>query len=97
MTAYLGCMSSARGANARCREDARAYLECRMARNLMARDEMRNLGFWDEDGGKAGAAAAVEGGAAAAAREGGGRVDVAEGKDPTEPKSRGADAAGKGK
>ena len=57
-----------------------------MARNLMARDEMRNLGFWDEDGGggKAGAAAAMEGGAAAGGgRERGGRVDVAEGKDPT--------------
>jgi hypothetical protein len=65
MTRYLGCMRSARGDNPRCRDDARAYLECRMARNLMARDEMRNLGFWEEEGGGKG-----DGGAAS--REGGG-------------------------
>jgi cytochrome c oxidase assembly protein subunit 19 len=73
MAAYLTCLRAAGGANARCRTDARAYLECRMERNLMARDEMRNLGFWDEraaDGaGAAGGGAGAEAGAAKKTKE----------------------------
>jgi hypothetical protein len=89
MTAYLGCMRSARGDNPRCRGDARAYLECRMARNLMARDEMRNLGFWEEEGGKGdGRASGREGGGGA----GGGGGGVEKVGDAARKKSGEADA-----
>ncbi|CAM1507314.1 Fc.00g069550.m01.CDS01 [Cosmosporella sp. VM-42] len=46
MTSYLACIKRVRGVNEdECRDFAKAYLECRMERNLMARDEMKNLGF----------------------------------------------------
>jgi hypothetical protein len=40
-----------------------------MTRNLMARDEMRNLGFWEDEGGAAANAKAGEGGPAAKASD----------------------------
>ncbi|PHH91266.1 hypothetical protein CDD83_1128 [Cordyceps sp. RAO-2017] len=46
MSDYLACMKKARGINDdECRNLAKAYLVCRMDRNLMARDDMKNLGF----------------------------------------------------
>ncbi|TQN71057.1 Cytochrome c oxidase assembly protein COX19, partial [Colletotrichum shisoi] len=43
---YLECIKKVRGVNdAECRDLARSYLACRMDRNLMAKDEFRNLGF----------------------------------------------------
>ncbi|KAG7438593.1 Cytochrome c oxidase assembly protein COX19 [Fusarium oxysporum f. sp. raphani] len=46
MTKYLSCMKKVRGLNdEECRDLAKAYLSCRMDRNLMARDEFKNLGF----------------------------------------------------
>ncbi|KAL8705443.1 MAG: hypothetical protein Q9201_001424 [Fulgogasparrea decipioides] len=48
---YLACLRKARGENQKeCRGMAKAYLVCRMENNLMAPDEMRNLGFMDEEG-----------------------------------------------
>lgn len=48
MTRYLGCIKAHRGTNDdECRLLSKAYLQCRMERNLMARDEMRNLGYQD--------------------------------------------------
>ncbi|KAI9661530.1 MAG: Cytochrome c oxidase assembly protein cox19 [Alyxoria varia] len=45
-SAYLKCLRGARGLNAPdCRELSAAYLQCRMDKNLMARDSMKNLGF----------------------------------------------------
>ncbi|KAK1527494.1 CHCH domain-containing protein [Colletotrichum costaricense] len=39
-------MMKVRGVNdAECRDLAKSYLACRMDRNLMAKDEFRNLGF----------------------------------------------------
>ncbi|GAB7361167.1 hypothetical protein MBLNU230_g1200t1 [Neophaeotheca triangularis] len=50
MKEYLKCLKSARGVNSEeCRGLSKAYLGCRMERNLMAPDSMRNLGF-GEDG-----------------------------------------------
>lgn len=50
MTDYLACLKRVRGSNdPECRLLAKAYLQCRMDRQLMARDEFRNLGFQDED------------------------------------------------
>lgn len=48
MIDYLSCMKKVRGVNENeCRLLAKAYLGCRMDRNLMAKDEFKNLGFQD--------------------------------------------------
>jgi cytochrome c oxidase assembly protein subunit 19 len=50
MLEYLACLKKVRGTNYHeCRMIAKSYLQCRMERELMARDEMVNLGF-GEDG-----------------------------------------------
>ncbi|KAF2761953.1 hypothetical protein EJ05DRAFT_472900 [Pseudovirgaria hyperparasitica] len=49
MTSYLSCIRTHRGQNATpCRLLSKEYLECRMTHNLMAPDEMRNLGYGEE-------------------------------------------------
>ncbi|TEY44408.1 hypothetical protein BOTCAL_0351g00050 [Botryotinia calthae] len=49
MQSYLSCMKKVRGMNdPECRDLAKSYLSCRMDRNLMAKDEFKNLGFADE-------------------------------------------------
>lgn len=46
MTSYLSCIKTHRGQNdEECRQLSKAYLKCRMDRNLMAVDEMKNLGY----------------------------------------------------
>lgn len=51
MKQYLKCIRSAKGVNSEeCRRLSQGYLQCRMDRNLMAVDSMRNLGFSDLDG-----------------------------------------------
>lgn len=48
MKEYLKCLRSHRGVNDEvCRQLSKNYLQCRMERNLMAPDSMRNLGFHD--------------------------------------------------
>ncbi|KAL9625523.1 MAG: hypothetical protein Q9160_000234 [Pyrenula sp. 1 TL-2023] len=43
---YLRCLRSQGGVNDQeCRDLAKGYLQCRMDKNLMAPDEMKNLGF----------------------------------------------------
>ncbi|KAF2428820.1 hypothetical protein EJ08DRAFT_554504, partial [Tothia fuscella] len=55
MSSYLRCLRAQRGTNApECRLHAKDYLQCRMERNLMAPDEMKNLGFKEEVAGKEG-------------------------------------------
>lgn len=50
MTSYLSCLKSHRGTNSNeCRLLSKAYLQCRMDKNLMLPDEMRNLGFQESD------------------------------------------------
>lgn len=52
VTTYLKCLKQNRGVNDdACRELAKGYLGCRMERNLMAKDEWRNLGLEDIGGG----------------------------------------------
>lgn len=47
---YLRCLRRARGTNDQeCRLMAKEYLKCRMENNLMAPDEMRNLGFAEDE------------------------------------------------
>ncbi|KAI1081721.1 hypothetical protein F5B20DRAFT_53974 [Whalleya microplaca] len=49
MTRYLSCIKKVRGVNdEECRSLAKSYLSCRMDRNLMARDEFKNLGFAED-------------------------------------------------
>ncbi|TVY22738.1 Cytochrome c oxidase assembly protein [Lachnellula hyalina] len=46
---YLSCIKKVKGTNeAQCRNIAKTYLSCRMDRNLMAKDEFKNLGFGEE-------------------------------------------------
>ncbi|KAK7741540.1 Cytochrome c oxidase assembly protein cox19 [Diaporthe eres] len=46
MTKYLACIKKVKGVNEdQCRELAKAYLSCRMDRDLMAKDDFKNLGF----------------------------------------------------
>ncbi|KAI9655383.1 MAG: Cytochrome c oxidase assembly protein cox19 [Bathelium mastoideum] len=49
MQSYLRCLRAHRGTNDNeCRMLSKQYLQCRMDRNLMAPDEMKNLGYADE-------------------------------------------------
>ncbi|KAI9851878.1 MAG: Cytochrome c oxidase assembly protein cox19 [Vezdaea acicularis] len=58
MAGYLACLKKVRGTNdPECRMLAKAYLQCRMDHNLMAKDEFKNLGFGDE---KQGSEAGIE-------------------------------------
>lgn len=46
MTKYLSCIKKVKGVNdEECRNLAKSYLACRMDRNLMAKDDFKNLGF----------------------------------------------------
>ncbi|CAK7268118.1 Cytochrome c oxidase assembly protein cox19 [Sporothrix epigloea] len=46
MIDYLNCIKRVRGVNEdECRSLAKSYLGCRMDRNLMAKDDFKNLGF----------------------------------------------------
>lgn len=47
---YLRCLRRLRGTNDQeCRMMAKEYLKCRMENNLMAPDEMKNLGFAEDE------------------------------------------------
>lgn len=49
MTSYLKCIRAARGVNRdECRMMSKDYLKCRMEKNLMAPDEMKNLGYAED-------------------------------------------------
>ncbi|KAL2144994.1 hypothetical protein VTI28DRAFT_8223 [Corynascus sepedonium] len=46
MKSYLDCIKKVKGVNEdECRMLAKSYLGCRMDRNLMAKDDFKNLGF----------------------------------------------------
>ncbi|KAK3496612.1 uncharacterized protein B0T23DRAFT_392958 [Neurospora hispaniola] len=50
MTTYLACIKRVKGVNEdECRSLAKAYLTCRMERNLMAKDDFKNLGFKENE------------------------------------------------
>ena len=47
---YLRCLRRLKGTNDQeCRMMAKEYLKCRMENNLMAPDEMKNLGFAEDE------------------------------------------------
>ncbi|KAM3256221.1 hypothetical protein ACQJBY_049004 [Aegilops geniculata] len=46
---YLACLKSTGAQSEKCRMFSKKYLECRMERNLMAKQDMSELGFSDTD------------------------------------------------
>ncbi|KAH7685773.1 CHCH domain-containing protein [Dioscorea alata] len=42
---YVSCLKSSGHQSERCRQFSKKYLECRMERNLMAKQDMSELGF----------------------------------------------------
>ncbi|KAF7065013.1 hypothetical protein CFC21_071197 [Triticum aestivum] len=46
---YLACLKSTGAQSEKCRMFSKKYLECRMERNLMAKQDMSELGFSDAD------------------------------------------------
>jgi cytochrome c oxidase assembly protein subunit 19 len=46
---YLACLKSTGFQSEKCRQFSKKYLECRMERNLMAKQDMSELGFRSED------------------------------------------------
>ncbi|KAK1769923.1 hypothetical protein QBC33DRAFT_529608 [Phialemonium atrogriseum] len=61
MTNYLKCIKRVKGVNEdECRDLAKSYLACRMERNLMAKDDFKNLGFKDLSANETGEAGEAE-------------------------------------
>ena len=76
MVEYLACLKRAKGTNDHtCRLIAKQYLQCRMDRQLMLRDEMANLGFRDDAAAEPGAAGSggSSGGSSRSGESGSGR------------------------
>ncbi|XBJ20344.1 hypothetical protein VPH35_011185 [Triticum aestivum] len=46
---YLACLKSTGAQSEKCRMFSKKYLECRMERNLMAKQDMSELGFSNSD------------------------------------------------
>nr|ACG38035.1 cytochrome c oxidase assembly protein COX19 [Zea mays]ACG45573.1 cytochrome c oxidase assembly protein COX19 [Zea mays] len=46
---YLACLKSTGFQSEKCRQFSKKYLECRMERNLMAKQDMSELGFRNVD------------------------------------------------
>ena len=46
---YLRCLKTNKHDNLACKGTAKEYLQCRMDKNLMARDTLENLGFSETD------------------------------------------------
>ncbi|PSN44384.1 Cytochrome c oxidase assembly protein COX19 [Blattella germanica] len=47
MLKYMVCLSGNNNDNSACREESKAYLECRMENHLMAKEDWSKLGFGD--------------------------------------------------
>ena len=45
---YMACLKENSGQTEACRELAKSYLECRMNKNLMAQQDLSELGFGEE-------------------------------------------------
>lgn len=48
MKEYLSCLKTSGHKSEKCRQFSKRYLECRMAKNLMAKQDMSELGFKEE-------------------------------------------------
>lgn len=47
---FMICLSDNNNQNSACREESKAYLSCRMDKNLMAKENWDRLGFADLEG-----------------------------------------------
>ncbi|KAI8096393.1 putative metal ion transporter [Halteromyces radiatus] len=47
MQEYIKCLRANKNNNGACRPLSKAYLQCRMDKGLMDKDDMKNLGFAD--------------------------------------------------
>ena len=45
MKEFQNCIKTNKGSHAKCREFSKKYLSCRMEHNLMAKEELSDLGF----------------------------------------------------
>ncbi|KAL3631920.1 hypothetical protein CASFOL_024904 [Castilleja foliolosa] len=45
---YISCLKSEGHNSEKCRQFSKKYLECRMEKNLMAKQDMKELGFRDD-------------------------------------------------
>jgi cytochrome c oxidase assembly protein subunit 19 len=45
---YMVCLSDNKNSASICRQETKDYLDCRMQRGLMLKDDWKNLGFKDE-------------------------------------------------
>ncbi|XP_054573032.1 cytochrome c oxidase assembly protein COX19 [Eptesicus fuscus] len=50
---FMKCLRASKFESALCRHESKAYLECRMERQLMAQEPLEKLGFGDLMDGKA--------------------------------------------
>lgn len=48
MKTYLSCLSAEKGDHFQCREQSKTYLQCRMDKELMAKEDLDNLGLGRE-------------------------------------------------
>ncbi|EDV19137.1 Cytochrome c oxidase assembly protein COX19 [Trichoplax sp. H2] len=48
MKTYMQCLEKSNYEQSDCRKEAKEYLQCRMDRQLMAKEDFKNLGFKDE-------------------------------------------------
>lgn len=44
---FMICINENQGESTKCREDSKNYLECRMNKNLMAKESLESLGYKD--------------------------------------------------
>mmetsp|Transcript_35403 Transcript_35403/g.36069 ORF Transcript_35403/g.36069 Transcript_35403/m.36069 type:complete len:112 (+) Transcript_35403:215-550(+) len=48
MKIYLSCVKEAKGDHFPCKNKSKAYLECRMDKDLMAKEDLNNLGLGED-------------------------------------------------
>lgn len=48
MARYMGCLRNNKMQNTECRQESKEYLECRMSKNLMAKEDLQKLGYSDD-------------------------------------------------
>mmetsp|Transcript_32024 Transcript_32024/g.80346 ORF Transcript_32024/g.80346 Transcript_32024/m.80346 type:complete len:82 (-) Transcript_32024:9-254(-) len=49
MRGYMACMSKSKGDSNACREEMKKYLVCRMDKELMSRESLEDLGFFEKN------------------------------------------------
>lgn len=52
MVKYMRCLMANNKDTTQCRQESKEYLNCRMERNLMSREDWKKLGFHEEEGHK---------------------------------------------